>query len=153
VQRFRSPYRLQPRINGCTALIASSQGTTALAIAHNNRGNAYTASGDFDRAIPDFDQSIKLDPATAKPFNNRGAAYLRKGEYDLALKSLDEAIKLNPNYGRAFVNRAGAYLKRASTSARRGTMTRPFVLSPIWKPRGVGRCWTRAILGSLAGSA
>jgi len=50
------------RIDGCTALIASSQGTAALAIAHNNRGNAYTANGDFDRAIPDFDQSIKLDP-------------------------------------------------------------------------------------------
>ncbi len=79
-----------------------------LAIAHNNRGNAYTAKGDFDRAIHDFDQSIKLDPTYAKPFNNRGAAYLRKGEYDLALKSLDQAIKLNPNNGRAFVNRAGS---------------------------------------------
>src|SRR5215208_280830 len=43
---------LSVRINGCTALIASSQGTTALAIAYNNRGNAYTANGDFDRAIP-----------------------------------------------------------------------------------------------------
>jgi cytochrome c-type biogenesis protein CcmH/NrfG len=59
-------------------------------------------------SIPDFDQSIKLDPTNAKPFSNRGAAYLRNGEYDLALKSLDQAIKLNPNYGRAFVNRAGA---------------------------------------------
>jgi len=103
---------LAARINGCTALIASGQGTAALAISYNNRGNAYTASGDLDRAIPDFDQSIKLDPTSAKPFNNRGAAYLRKGEYDLALKSLDQAIKLNPNYGRAFVNRAGVYLKK-----------------------------------------
>ena len=84
---------LATRINGCTALIDSGQGTTtARAIAHNNRGNAYTAKGDLDRAILDFDQSIKLDPTYAKPFNNRGAVYLRKGEYDLALKSLDQAI-------------------------------------------------------------
>jgi len=61
---------LAARINGCTALIDSGQGTTsALAIAHNNRGNAYTAKGDYDRAIQDFDQSIKLDPTCAKPFN------------------------------------------------------------------------------------
>jgi tetratricopeptide (TPR) repeat protein len=83
---------LAARIDGCTALIDSGQGTTtALAIAHNNRGNAHTAKGDIDRAIQDFDQSIKLDPAYAKPFNNRGAAYVRKGEYDLALKALDQA--------------------------------------------------------------
>ena len=64
---------LEPRINGCTALIDSGQGTaTALAIAYNNRGNAYTAKGDYDRAIQDFDQSIKLNPTYPKPLNNRG---------------------------------------------------------------------------------
>ena len=94
--------RFAVRINGCTALIDSGQGTTtALAIAYNNRGNAHTAKGDYDRAIQDFDKSIKLDPAYAKAFNNRGAAYLRKGEYDLALKSFDEAIKLNPKLRRS----------------------------------------------------
>ena len=128
---------LAARIDGCTALIDSGQATTtALAIAHNNRGNAYTAKGDLDRAIPDFDQSIKLDPAYAKPFNNRGAAYLRKGEYDLALTAFDQAIKLNPNYGRAFVNRAGVYLKKNEYDRAAETTTRQSALSPIWKPRG-----------------
>jgi tetratricopeptide (TPR) repeat protein len=91
---------LESRIEGCTAFIESGQGTpAALAIAHNNRGNAHTTKGDYDRAIQDFDQSIKLNPTYARSFNNRGVAYLRKGEYDLAIKALDEAIKLNPDYG------------------------------------------------------
>jgi tetratricopeptide (TPR) repeat protein len=48
---------LEPRINGCTSLIDSSQGTPAtLATAYNNRGNAYATKGDYDRAIHDFDQ-------------------------------------------------------------------------------------------------
>ena len=59
---------LAVRINGCTAFIDSGQGTTrALAIAYNNRGNANTAKGDIDRAILDFDQSIKLDPTFPRP--------------------------------------------------------------------------------------
>ena len=104
---------IELRINACTALINSSQVTkVALAIAHNNRGNAYIAKADYDRAIKDFDQSIKVNPTYPKPFNNRGVAYLRKAEYDLAVKSLDEAIKLDPDYGGAFANRAGAYCEK-----------------------------------------
>src|SRR5262245_60628042 len=50
------------RINGCTAFIDSGEGTTrARAIAYNNRGNAHTAKGDIDRALLDFDDSIRLD--------------------------------------------------------------------------------------------
>src|SRR5450631_4657922 len=102
----------EPQIMGCTALIDSGEHTAALAIAYNNRGDAYTAKGDYDRAVQDFDQSIKINPTNAPTFNNLGAAYLKKGEYDLAIKNLDEAIRLNPNYAKAFVNRAETYKKK-----------------------------------------
>ena len=110
---------LELRINGCTALIDAGQGTpAALAIAYNNRGNAYVAKGDYERAIQDFDRSIKLNPTYAKPVNNRGVAYLKKGEYDLAIKAFDEAIRLNPGYGEAFANRAEVYLKKKRVRSR-----------------------------------
>jgi len=54
----------------------------AIAIAHNNRGNAYIAKADNDRAIKDFDQSIKINPTYPKPFITQGVAFLRKAEYD-----------------------------------------------------------------------
>ena len=51
------------QIDGCTSLINSGKQTTqTLVIAYNNRGNAYTAKGEYDRAIQDYDQSIKLNP-------------------------------------------------------------------------------------------
>src|SRR5258708_18255450 len=138
---------LEPRIIGCTSLIDSRQGTpVALAVAHNNRGNAYVAKGDYDRAIHDFDQSIKLNPTFAKPFNNRGVAYLRKGEYDLAIKALDEAIKLNPNYGGAFANRAGIYLKKNEYDRAARDYDEAIRLDPNLEAVWNGRCWTRAIL-------
>ena len=79
------------QIDGCTSLINSGKQTTqTLVIAYNNRGNAYTAKGEYDRAIQDYDQSIKLNPNYARAFNNRGVAYQKKGEYDRAIKDFDE---------------------------------------------------------------
>src|SRR4029450_512189 len=97
----------EARIEGCTALINGTQsGAAALPIAYNNRGNAYAAKGDLDRAIQDFDQSIKLNHTYTKPFNNRGVAYLRKGEYDAAIRAFDEAISLRPHHAASSAHQA-----------------------------------------------
>src|SRR3954470_18947090 len=75
----------ETQINGCTAVIAPvGPHAPAAAMAYNNRGDAYIAKGDYDLAISDFDQSIKLTPTNPKPFNNRALAYLKKGEYGLS---------------------------------------------------------------------
>ncbi|MGB8618544.1 MAG: tetratricopeptide repeat protein, partial [Pseudolabrys sp.] len=98
------------QIDGCTSLIDSGKQTPqTLVIAYNNRGNAYVAKGEYDRAVQDYDQSIKLNPNYSRTFNNRGVAYQKKGEYDLAIKDFDEAIRLNAEYANAFANRAQTY--------------------------------------------
>jgi tetratricopeptide (TPR) repeat protein len=141
---------LDARISGCTVLIDAAYGTTAaLAIAYNNRGNAYIAKGDFDRAIEDFDRSIKLDRAYIKPLNNRGVAYMKKGEHDLAIQAFDEAIRLDPNYVNAFANRAAAYLKKHDHARAAQDFDEAIRLSPGLEPVSHGRCWARAILGDL----
>jgi hypothetical protein len=47
-----------PQISGCTALIESASRTHLLSIAYINRGAAYIAKGDYDRAIQVYDLSI-----------------------------------------------------------------------------------------------
>ena len=65
----------EPQIKGCTGIIdAGNDKALILAIAYNNRGDAYATRGDFDLAIKDYDKAIQLNPAFAKPFNNRGVA-------------------------------------------------------------------------------
>ena len=67
------------RIASCSALIESgAQTPRALAIAYNNRGNAYFRKGDYETAIEDYDKSIKADPKYARAFNNRGLAFQKE---------------------------------------------------------------------------
>jgi lipoprotein NlpI len=97
-------------ISRCTAMIQSGRETQQnLAVVFSDRGIAYARKGQYDRAIEDLDQAIRLNPNYAAAFSNRGLAYVRKGQYDRAIEDLDQAIRLNPNYAAAFNNRGSAY--------------------------------------------
>ncbi len=51
------------QIKGCTALIRSGRWPGKyVAFAYNVRGTAYQSNGDFDRAISDYSDAIRLDP-------------------------------------------------------------------------------------------
>ncbi len=72
-------------IAACTRII-QGRGETAKnsAIAHHERGLAYRSKGDFDRAIANYSEAIRLDPKLAAAYNNRGNAYKNKGDFDRA---------------------------------------------------------------------
>ena len=97
-------------INYCTQAIESRQlSGKGLAFAFYKRANGYYERGQYDRAIEDYNQAIRLNPNHANAFSNRGATYARKGEYDRAIENYDEAIRLNPKHADAFSNRGVAY--------------------------------------------
>ena len=72
------------------------QRATQTADAYNNRGSVYFNKGDYDRAIKEFDESIRLNPNDAIAHYNRGTAWSNKGDKDRAIKDYDEAIRLDP---------------------------------------------------------
>ena len=59
-------------------------------------GAAYGNKGEYDRAISDFTEAIRLDPKLASAYYNRGIAYENKGEHDKAIADYTEAIRLEP---------------------------------------------------------
>ena len=98
------------QIAGCTnAINSAGLAGKDLVAALLNRGKAYLTRGDLDRALADFEQVIKLDPATARAFAGRGNVYFGKRDYDRAIADYGKAIALDPNYVFAFNNRANAY--------------------------------------------
>ena len=98
-------------IEGCTAVIQSNQDPPQkLATAFDNRGVAYRLKGEYDHALQDYEQAIRLNPDNANAFNNRGIIYRIKGDYDHAIADYGEAIWLkNSDFPAAFYNRALAY--------------------------------------------
>src|SRR5690348_13979323 len=100
------------RIDACSALIASNAlNPTNLAAAYDNRGNAYAAEHDFDRAIADYEQATNLNPDDATAFVNLGIAYADNGVYDRAVVAYDHALALRPNDAATLDSRGLAYAK------------------------------------------
>jgi tetratricopeptide (TPR) repeat protein len=87
-------------IAACTRAIDSgSWRGPDLALAYDNRGNAYLAKGDNDRAVADYDEAIRLYPEYAFAYNGRGNAYQgkrdndrAKGDYNRARGDNDRAL-------------------------------------------------------------
>ena len=83
--------------------------TKNLFLALYDRGNAYLAMDQFAKAIEDYTQATRLDPAHAYAFNNRGNALTRTGQLDRAIQDFDQAIQLAPKDDVPLFNRGNAY--------------------------------------------
>ena len=63
---------------------------------YSGRGQCYAQTGEFDQAIADFTEAIRLDPKVARHYRNRGNCYGETGEPDKAIADFTEAIRLDP---------------------------------------------------------
>ena len=68
-------------------------------------GTAKNDLKDYQAAIADYDEAIRLNPELAEAFNNRGNAKDELGDHAGAIADYDEAIRLKPDDAGAFHNR------------------------------------------------
>lgn len=98
------------RIAGCTRIIDDiGESNFNHALAYGNRGTAWHAKGDNDRAIADYSEAIRLNPKDVPAYNNRGTALRDKGDLDRAIANYNQAIRLDPNDVAAYNNRGNAW--------------------------------------------
>ena len=76
-----------------------------LAAAYSNRGSAYYDMRDYDQAILDYDDAIRLDLSAADAYTNRGLAYIKKDNHRQAIREFDMAISADPGFFPAYHNR------------------------------------------------
>jgi tetratricopeptide (TPR) repeat protein len=138
-----SVYSLEAMLSACTATIES--GGSRGKAAYNNRGNAYYAEKDYDHAIADYTEAIRLDPKYALAHINRGNAYKVKGDYDRAIEDYSEAIRLDPEDALAYFKRGNAYEAKKDYGRAIVDFTEAIQLNPSNANTFNSRCWNRAL--------
>lgn len=78
-------------------------------------GNGYAGKNDWDHALRDYDEAIKIEPRNTDALINRGNAYAHKNQLDKSIQDYSEAIRLNPNLAEAYCNRAFDYIAAKKT--------------------------------------
>ena len=67
-----------------------------LALAYTNRCAVYHGKGEYDRALTDCNQALKLNPNLALAYGGRGFAYRAKGDKQKAIANFQACLKLAP---------------------------------------------------------
>ena len=106
-----------------------------------DRGKAWAEKGEYDKAIADFTEAIRLDPKIALAFYNRGSAWhLTRRSTTRRSPTSTEAIRLDPKYAhrllqpRACVGREEG-VRQGDHGLRRGHPARPQVRERLHQPR------------------
>jgi tetratricopeptide (TPR) repeat protein len=104
------------KMSGDVAIAACSRAITSnghdVGWFYGKRGIEYGKKGEYDRAIQEFDEAIRLDPTVALFLNHRGDTFRDKGDYDRAFRDYDEAIRLDPNDALSFIHRGRAFQQK-----------------------------------------
>jgi tetratricopeptide (TPR) repeat protein len=77
-----------------------------------NAGNAQYLKQDYEGAIADYTEAIRIDPTHVGALTNRGTAWYCKQQYDHAIADYSRAIDLDPNFLYAYEGRGRARLAK-----------------------------------------
>ena len=96
--------------------------------------------GNYDRAIDEFTEVIKIDPKFDRAYTNRGILWMEKGEYDRAIEDCTHAMELNPNQFQAYSCRGNAWRYKGEYDRAISDHTKAVELNPqnarIYNNRG-----------------
>jgi tetratricopeptide (TPR) repeat protein len=103
------------RIAACTQILQSNPSDfNALA----NRGVGFRMTGEYDRAVADFNQAMRLDPKNVAGLSlERGLAYAGSGDSQMAITDLSEALRRDSSLVQGW---------RSSSSTSRWSPSTPF---------------------------
>jgi tetratricopeptide (TPR) repeat protein len=117
------------------------------ATSYNNRGMAFAAKGEDEKAVADYTMAIKIAPAYGPAYLNRGNVYSNQDKLDAAIADYDLAIKISPSYELAYNSRGAAYYKKDELDTALADLSTAIRLKPDY----ANAYWNRARVYSHRG--
>jgi tetratricopeptide (TPR) repeat protein len=132
------------QIKACSTII---QRDAKDAMAHYKRGVAYQFTGDFDRAIADYNKAIELRPRSARAYESRGSAYASKGVYTNAVADVTKASELaarkkappGPKIAKAAPPPHTKKAAKPAVAIKKSVENEASDTWPTWAPFGAGK--------------
>lgn len=84
------------------------------------RGAAWGQKREFDRAIADYNEALRIDPKNALAYFNRGLALQNKGDYARAIADYLEVARLEPKNANPYNSAAWLLATAPVATARNG---------------------------------
>lgn len=101
-----------------------------VAVAYNNRGKYYRENKQFDKALADYDNMLRIAPDDFNGFNSRGRLWFDLGKIDKALPDFNRSIELNPRFAKAYSNRGAVYGMKKEYALAAADLTKSLELNP-----------------------
>jgi Tfp pilus assembly protein PilF len=115
----------------CTRVMESGRLPRAqFYIGHYNRGWSYFNAGDYDKALADFDSSIKYNPGYADTYFSRAVVQHERGEREKSRADLDLYLEKKGEVSAAHLNRAMMFRRRAELDQAFSELRRAAALDP-----------------------
>jgi tetratricopeptide (TPR) repeat protein len=114
-----------------------------------NRARALRDIGQYDRAIADYSQLLRILPRSHRALMERGLVRLRKNDLAEAMADLEAAIKISPTYVFAHVNRGVILAKQGKLDEAIAAYDETLRLDPNFLGAFLSRARAREAKGEL----
>ncbi len=103
-----------------TDVIENDRSDVDVSIGYFFRGNILDLGRDYQGAMKDFSEAIKLNPDYTMAYNNRGIIKGSLQDFEGALEDFNKAVELQPEYADAIYNRGNAkyYLNQTEEACK-----------------------------------
>ena len=114
----------------CAVGVVFAQSNADLAQAAYDRGNTALNQGNYDAAIREYTEAIRLLPNSFEPYFNRGLAYFEKKDWDAAIPDFTQAIQLNADFAGAYYWHGRVYREKSDYDRAITDFTQAIRLNP-----------------------
>jgi tetratricopeptide (TPR) repeat protein len=121
--------------------------------AHYQRGLAYLARHEYDKAIRTFDRALQIDPKSALSLSHRGAAHGGLGRFDACIADQEKALELDASLALAYARRGAARVAKSDPAKARQDIDKALSLDPTLGEALCDRAVLKAAKGDLRAAA
>lgn len=114
-----------------------------------NRGAAYAILGNLDKALPDLNKGLQINPNNLNGYANRAILYTQINRYDLSLKDRDAYIALNPDNPDIHYERGVCKINLGRTAEALPDFDKAIALNNTKPIYYIGRAQANKLLGNM----